>query len=141
VVGRQIYLIIIGSQTIVEVSHETISPEQTIQVVLAHQPGRVPTQALEITLVCRQTVRHKGGGRKGSKYITTVLHEAALGTYSGADIPPLQLGSSPVTMAIPEEARLSTDPGHYPTIEWQIEVTVKVAQVPDFRLTFPFKVT
>lgn len=126
IIGRQIYLILIGRQTAVEVSHETISPGQ----------------ALAVKMVCHQTVRHRTGN-KGHRYVTTTLHEETLGTYDTATISLLHAkrGSPPVTTTIPADAYSSTDPDDYPTIEWRVEVMVKVAHAPDFRLTFPFKVT
>lgn len=140
IIGRQLYLLWTGSQTMVELSHETIHPGQTIRVAVAYRPGRLATQVLEARLVCHQTVR-QGTGRKGHKYVTTTLYEETLDTYHEADIPLLQLGSQPVTTTIPDDARLSTDSNHYPLIEWWIEVIIKVAQSPDFRLIFPFTVT
>ena len=141
IIGRQIYLIWGGSQTVVELSHETICPDQTIQVALAYRPGRLQTQALEARLVCHQTVSLKGDGRRGRKIIKTILYEETLATYTEADIPLLQSGLPPITTTIPEDAFLSTDPDRYPTIEWRIEVTIKVAKGSDFRLIFPFPVT
>jgi hypothetical protein len=139
IIGRQIYLLWGGSQTVVELSHEIIHPGQTIQAALAYRPGRLLTQSLVAKLICRETVRLREPGR-GGRHVTAIHLEETLIACSEADIPSLQFGSQPVTITIPEEALISTDPDHFPLIEWWIEVTIKVAQAPDFRLTFPIKV-
>ena len=141
IIGRQIYLIWGGSQTVVELSHEIIHPGQIIEVALAYRPGRLLTQALEAKMVCRETVRLRERGRGGGRYVTAIHLEETLIACNEADIPSLQFGSQPVTITIPEDAPPTTNPDHYPLIEWWIEATIKVAQAPDFRLTFPFKVT
>lgn len=145
-IGRQLYLLLLGGKTVVEVSHEMIHSGQSIQMVLIYRPGRVPAQALEARLVCCQTVQQKMKTKghsddRGYKAVMTVLYEKTLATYHKADLPQLVLGSLPVIATIPEEAHFSTEADEYPTIEWRIEVKVKVPLAPDFCLVFPFAVT
>jgi hypothetical protein len=144
IVSRQFYLLWNGGQTVVEVSSERMGPGETIQVAIGHRPGRFKTQGVVVQLVCRETVRraYDEGREKGAsqRMVSRVIYEERLRSYTGAEIALLEMGGPLITMVIPAEARASTEPDHYPSIEWRIEVKVKVANGPDFGLTFPCKV-
>jgi hypothetical protein len=140
IIARQFYLMLNGSQTVVEASTETMLPGQRVQFALAHQPGRFKTQELTARLVCRQTLRqHRYDAKKGAgqSYVTTLLHEETLKVYPEGEIPLLQMGGQPITVTIPSDAQASTGPDQYPNIEWWVEVEIKVANAPDFQLIFP----
>jgi hypothetical protein len=148
IIVRQVYLLLLGGKTIVEISHETILPGYTIQVLLAHRSGRLPTHSVEAKLVCRQIVRQKIKKKSSVEdklpsymYVATIIYEETLGRYHDADIQMLTLDSEPITTTIPDAAYFSTVPGEYPAIEWQFEVKVKVSRGPDFKLIFPFDIT
>ncbi len=148
VIGRQLYLLLLGGKTVVEISHEVIHPGQPIQMVLIYRPGRVPAKVIEAKLVCRQTVQEKMKTKghsddRGYKVVTNVLYEKSLATFHKADMPQLVLGSQSVATTIPEDAHFSTAADEYPAVEWRIEVKVKAKAplAPDFCLVFPFAVT
>jgi hypothetical protein len=139
IILRQFYLMLNGGQTVVEASHETLQPGQTVQFAIAHRSGRFKTQELHARLVCRLTVRRDHYNPKkgtGQRYVTTLLHEETLKVYHEREIPFLQMAGQPITVTIPADAQASTEPDHYPHIEWRVEVDVKVADAPDFQLIF-----
>lgn len=137
ITGRQVYLMIQGAETAVEISAADLYPGQAVQLALMHKPGRSATQQVIGKLVCCQTTRkiYQHKGKSQERYQTAVLHEQLLAILK-ADTNWEQQAQT----TIPTDAFFSTEPLNYPQVDWTIEVIVKVSNAPDYRLQFPIRV-
>jgi hypothetical protein len=146
-VSRQVYLAFIGGQTIVEIGAEPVWPGQEVALYVEHAPGRVKTQSAEVQLECEQTIREirvirktEGSGTTQTQsYKKSLIHQASLGYFSAAK----QITSTwqqHLKMKLPLDALPTTQPESYPAIEWMIAIRLKLANAPDIRMTFPFRV-
>ena len=143
--ASHVYKLLVKGDAVVETTSAELEPGQAAPVFVSYQPGRATPHSIAVHLVCRETTRKRRSGRHVSGtgsyvYEKRVLHDVKLASeqpFDGSRIGPWE---QMVTIELPPEARPSTAADYYPTIDWGVEVVISVALLPDFRLTYPFKV-
>ena len=142
--GSHVYKLLVKGDAIVEMSAAELMPGQTARLFISYTPGRATPRAIAAHLVCRVTTRKRSPNRsKGSSgyvYTREVVYEQIVGAEQPFDAGRVGPWEQLVTIEIPGGAAFSTAPDTYPTVDWSIEIVSSVPLLPDFRLTFPFKV-
>jgi hypothetical protein len=134
--GRALYERLAGGQTIIEVETATAQAGQTLQGFIWHQPGRFPSERIEVALVGRKTLTRRGRPTRTETtdlYREVVVPAVVLDLVAG----PWQKHFS---FTIPEDAPSSAPYTANPMIIWGLDVQVNLKDAPDLTLTFPFTV-
>jgi hypothetical protein len=142
--GRGLYRRLAGGQTIVEVETDQAQADQTMSGFVWYQPGRVPAENIEISLVGQKTFTKRVQSRSAtsqsplsSRTETTVLHQQVVCPATALD-PAAGPWQKQFSFTIPADALSSAPHTANPMITWGLEVRVNLKGTPDMNLTFPF---
>lgn len=144
--SQALYKHLVGGQTVVEVEADPAQAGQTVQGLVWHRSGRIPTESIGVTLAGRITMtrtKHRRKAGEETQFIThtetTYLHQetvSPLTKLKAVDAP----WQKHFSFTIPEDALSSAPHTANPMIIWGLDVQVNLKGAPDLTMTFPFTV-
>lgn len=142
---RQFRLGLVSRGINVELSAHPLQPGQTAQLYLSLPAPPAASHAVQVKLVCRQTVEEQYTDRKGEdkgetryRQRTFVIYEANLDEEANLNHP--TPSERILSLTIPPEAQVTVKTPLYDPIGWAVVVRRPRANAPDVELDFPLEV-
>ena len=132
---RQLLTWLTAGETLVEISDEPLQLGQKVDVFV-RQKGRKPIQEVQVKLVCQEHVTYRQGTDTRTDDYTVyevVLFEQANFAAGAGDWQ--QTMQTQIPSSTPHSFAADNN-----EIRWFITVAIKVAEAPDFELSFPVRV-
>lgn len=146
VIGRQLYLGYVQSEVIVEVSQAKVGAGERLEVYVGYRPGRVKTQRVQATLVCRQTSKissrkRQADGTTKQTTQTEVTHDLPILTLAAESNLAQTTWQKTAKVTVPAGAAPSVHFAETLGNHWTIAVKAHLAHAPDYTLSYPLMVT